>query len=94
MILDLPRAFRLPFSYRPQPADTSMMTAPHRFEDIKTAHPRAYEPWHPVDELIVRAMMGAAADVAQMAERLGRTEAEIVAYLEGNGVGLNGEPSG
>lgn len=49
---------------------------------IKATHPRAYEPWDEIDEAIIRAMMQARSDTKQIADAVGRTEAEIRAYLE------------
>ena len=61
------------------------MARSSRFDAIKAAHPRAFEPWRPIDEAIVRAMIRSRAGAAEIAARLGRTEAEFADYLERTG---------
>ncbi len=46
-------------------------------EAIKAKHPRAYEAWRPIDDVILRALVRTPAEISEIAEHLGRTESEV-----------------
>ena len=50
-------------------------------EAIKAKHPRAYETWRPIDDVILRALERTPAGISEMAEHLGRTETEVRMHL-------------
>ena len=55
--------------------------------DVYQGRPRAFSEWRPIDELILTALAHTRASVESMAERLGRTPAEVEAQLEHLGLG-------
>lgn len=55
--------------------------------DPQIGHPRAFSEWRPIDELILTAMAHTRAPIENMAERLGRTMAEVEAQLDRLGLG-------
>lgn len=56
-------------------------------DTLREAHPRAFDEWRKIDELILVAMAHGRAHIEHMAERLGRTPAEVEAQLERLGLG-------
>jgi len=50
-------------------------------EAIEAKHPRAYEAWRPIDDVILRALVRTPARISEMAEHLGRTESEVRLHL-------------
>ncbi len=46
-------------------------------EAIKAKHPRAFEAWRPIDDVILRALVRTPAEISEIAEHLGRTESEV-----------------
>lgn len=49
-------------------------------EAVLTDFPRAYKPWLPVDEVILRAMSRSGASEQEIAERLGRPPLDVRNY--------------
>jgi len=51
-------------------------------EDLYASLPRSFSEWRPIDELILTALAHTRAPVESMAQRLGRSTAEIEAQLD------------
>lgn len=51
-------------------------------DTLRERHPRAFDEWRKIDELILVAMVHGRAHIEHMAERLGRTQAEVEAQLD------------
>ena len=49
---------------------------------LAAGQPRAFTAWRPVDDLILTAMAHSRSRIDDMAERLGRTPAEVATQLE------------
>jgi hypothetical protein len=56
-------------------------------EDVYGGQTRAFSEWRPIDELILKALAHTRASVESMAERLGRSTAEVEAQLHRLGLG-------
>jgi hypothetical protein len=50
------------------------------YEAVLTDFPRAFKPWLPVDEMILRAMSRSGASEQEIAERLGRPPLDVRNY--------------
>ncbi len=57
-------------------------TRPGRTDDRQDdAYPRAYQPWRPVDEMVLKALVHSRMGIDEIARRLRRTPAEIETHL-------------